>query len=225
MVFIMRSRLKRRLLDGEVFDLEKTLVDRFVQKGRDRKEIVFLTTGIGAAHTTYGCINSHYFDPTKHVDGTKGFFRTKQAGRTGLGTVMIDKKIRAIVVLAEFPHGENPYGAADWDKAKQAGARLGKVVREVDPQSLKMYRKGSAGLIAFMNKAGVPVAAREQLPVGLRSAGGADHGEILRRSPLRPPGDGRLLSRLQPALHQRRLGHLEVRRAQGAQGVGGRPRV
>ena len=65
---------------------------------------------------------------------------------------MIDKKIRAIVVLAEFPHGENPYGAADWDKAKQAGARLGKVVREVDPQSLKMYRKGSAGLIAFMNK-------------------------------------------------------------------------
>ncbi|MDP1991301.1 MAG: aldehyde ferredoxin oxidoreductase N-terminal domain-containing protein, partial [Syntrophales bacterium] len=140
------------LSDGEVFDLEKTLIDRFVQEGRDRKEMVFLTTGIGAAHTTYGCINSHYFDPTKHVDGTKGFFRTKQAGRTGLGTVMIDKKIRAIVVLAEFPHGENPYGAADWDKAKQAGARLGKVVREVDPQSLKMYRKGSAGLIAFMNK-------------------------------------------------------------------------
>jgi aldehyde:ferredoxin oxidoreductase len=139
--------------DGEVFDLEKTLVDRFLQKGRDRKEMVFLTTGIGAAHTAYGCINSHYYDPTKHVDGTKGFFRTKQAGRTGLGTVMIDKKIRAIVVLAEFPHGENPYGAADWDKAKQAGARLGKVIREVDPQSLKMYRKGSAGLIAFMNKA------------------------------------------------------------------------
>jgi aldehyde:ferredoxin oxidoreductase len=55
--------------DGEVFDLEKTLVDRFVQKGRDRKEIVFLTTGIGAAHTTYGCINSHYYDPTKHAEG------------------------------------------------------------------------------------------------------------------------------------------------------------
>ncbi|MEK7374043.1 MAG: aldehyde ferredoxin oxidoreductase C-terminal domain-containing protein, partial [Thermodesulfobacteriota bacterium] len=101
---------------------------------------------------TYGCINSHYFDPTKHVDGTKGFFRTKQAGRTGLGTVMKDKKIRAIVVLAEFPRGENPYGAADWGKVKQAGAKLGGVVREVDPQSLKMYRKGSAGLIAFMNK-------------------------------------------------------------------------
>ncbi len=136
----------------EVFDLEKAIAERFIREGRDRKEIVFLTTGVGASHTTYGCINSHYFDPTKHVDGTKGLFRTKQAGRTGLGTVMIDKKIRAVVILAEFPHGENPYGAADWEKVKHAGAELGKVVREVDPQSLKMYRKGSAGLIAFMNK-------------------------------------------------------------------------
>ncbi|MHB8770620.1 MAG: aldehyde ferredoxin oxidoreductase C-terminal domain-containing protein [Syntrophales bacterium] len=136
----------------EVFDLEKAITERFTGEGRDRKEIVFLSTGVGASHTTYGCINSHYFDPTKHVDGTKGLFRTKQAGRTGLGTVMIDKKVRAVVVLAEFPHGENPYGAADWEKVKHAGAELGKVVREVDPQSLKMYRKGSAGLIAFMNK-------------------------------------------------------------------------
>jgi aldehyde:ferredoxin oxidoreductase len=139
-------------LIDEVFDMEKIIADRFTRAGRDRKEIVFLTTGIGAAHATYGCINSHYFDPTKHADGAKGLFRTKQAGRTGLGSVMSDKKIRAIVVLAQFPHGENPYGASDWEKVKHAGAKLGKVVREVDPQSLKMYRKGSAGLIAFMNK-------------------------------------------------------------------------
>jgi len=135
-----------------VFGLEKEIVDRFVREGHDKKEIVFLTTGVGASRTTYGCINSHYFDPAKPVDGTKGLFRTKQAGRTGLGTVMRDKKVRAIVILAKYPHGENPYGAADWEKVKRAGAKLGEVVREVDPQSLKMYRKGSAGLINFMNK-------------------------------------------------------------------------
>ncbi|MCL5808880.1 MAG: aldehyde:ferredoxin oxidoreductase, partial [Deltaproteobacteria bacterium] len=39
---------------GEVFDLEKAIVDQFIQAGRDRKEIVFLTTGVGAAYTTYG---------------------------------------------------------------------------------------------------------------------------------------------------------------------------
>lgn len=136
----------------QVFDLEKFISDTFTEAGYDKKDITFVTTGAGAANTTYGCINSHYFDPTKTADGQKGFFRTKQAGRTGLGSVMIDKRIRAVIVLAEYPHGENPYGAADWERAKQAGHKLFKVVKEVDPVSLKMYRKGSAGLISFMNK-------------------------------------------------------------------------
>ena len=136
----------------QVFDLEAAIVDRFVRAGHDRRHIVFLTTGMGAANTDYGCINSHYYDVTKPIGGTRGIFRTKQAGRTGLGTVMMDKKIRAIVVLADYPHGDNPYGAADWDKVKRSGAKLHKVVKEVDPHSLKMYRKGSAGLIAFVNK-------------------------------------------------------------------------
>ena len=136
----------------QVFDLEKEIVDYFVRAGHDKRHIVFVTTGRGAATTTYGCINSHYYDVTKPVDGTRGIFRTKQAGRTGLGTVMMDKKVRAIVVLADYPHGDNPYGAADWDKVKQSGAKLHKIVKEVDPHSLKMYRKGSAGLITFVNK-------------------------------------------------------------------------
>lgn len=136
----------------QVFDLEKAIVEHFLQAGHEKKNIVFLTTGIGAANTTYGCINSHYYDAAKPVDGTKGLFRTKQAGRTGLGTVMMQKNIRAIVILSGYPHGENPYGAADWEKVKQSGTKLHKIVKEVDPQALKMYRKGSAGLISFMNK-------------------------------------------------------------------------
>ncbi len=136
----------------QVFDLEHEIVEQFTSKGYDKKNIVFVTTGIGAANTTYGCINSHYFDPTKPVDGTKGIFRTKQAGRTGLGTVMMHKGIRSIIILASYPHGENPYGAHDWEKVKHSGAKLHKVIKEVDPTSLRMGRKGSAGLISFMNK-------------------------------------------------------------------------
>ncbi len=136
-----------------VFDLEKHLVGMFTGQGYEKKHIVFLSTGIGAANTTYGCINSHYFDLTKPaMDGTKGIWRVKQAGRTGLGTVMMDKKIRAVVVLADYPKGENPYGAADWEKVKESGQKLGKVVHDVDPHSLQMHRKGSAGLISFMNR-------------------------------------------------------------------------
>jgi aldehyde:ferredoxin oxidoreductase len=146
--------------DGQVFELEKQIIDRFLAQGYGKKDLVFLTTGLGAAETTYGCINSHYFDPTKPVNGTRGLFRTKQAGRTGLGSVMMDKKVRAVVILAEFPHGENPYGAHDWSRVKKAGVALHKVVKEVDPNSLQMYRKGSAGLISFMNQ-----EAYKSLPV------------------------------------------------------------
>ena len=138
--------------DEEAFDLERNIVERFTSEGYDRKHLAFMSTGIGAANTTYGCINSHYWDVTKPVDGTRGIFRVKQAGRTGIGSVMSDKGIQAIVVLADNLHGDNPYGAADWELVKRAGSKLHKVVKEVDPQSLKMHRKGSAGLITFMSK-------------------------------------------------------------------------
>jgi aldehyde:ferredoxin oxidoreductase len=136
----------------QVFNLEQTIVDQFLSEGREKKDITFLTTGIGAANTTFGCINSHYYDAVKPVDGIKGLFRTKQAGRTGLGSVMSHKNITAVVILASFPRGENPYGAADWNKVKQAGLTLHKIVKDVDPQALQMHLKGSAGLISFMNK-------------------------------------------------------------------------
>jgi aldehyde:ferredoxin oxidoreductase len=140
------------LTGDEAFDLERDISDRFTAAGYDKRNIAFMSTGVGAAHTSYGCINSHYFDATKPVPSGRGIFRTKQAGRTGIGSVMSDKGIKAIVVLAEYPRGENPYGAADWDKVKRAGARLHKIIKEVDPNQLKMYRKGSAGLITFMSK-------------------------------------------------------------------------
>jgi len=138
--------------DDEAFDLERDIIKRFTDLGYTKRQLAFMSTGIGAANTSYGCINSHYYDSTKPVNGGKGIFRTKQAGRTGIGSVMRHKKLLSIVVLANHLHGDNPYGAADWEKVKHAGSRLHKVVKEVDPQSLKMYRRGSPGLISFMNK-------------------------------------------------------------------------
>ncbi|ACM18631.1 aldehyde:ferredoxin oxidoreductase, bis-(molybdopterin)-oxotungsten-containing [Geotalea daltonii FRC-32] len=136
----------------EAFDLERMIDERYTGLGIDRRHIAFMSTGIGADHTTFGCINSHYFDMTKPTPNGRGIYRTKQAGRTGIGSVMSGKGIRAIVVLAAYPQGENPYGAADWERAKDAGKRLHQVVKEVDPTSLRMSRKGSAGLITFMSK-------------------------------------------------------------------------
>ena len=150
--FTSEVTLAKAPLADSVFELEQTLVDQFLRAGRDRREMAFLTTGIGAASTTFGCINSHYFDATKPVEGKKGLFRTKQAGRTGLGSVMRHKNITAIVVLAAFPRGDNPFGAEDWGRAKAAGLKLHKIIKEVDPQALQMHLRGSAGVVSFMNK-------------------------------------------------------------------------
>ena len=136
----------------EAFDVERMIDERYTGAGYDRRSIAFMSTGVGADHTTFGCINSHYFDVTKPNPSGKGIYRTKQAGRTGIGSVMSDKGILAIVALATYPQGDNPYGAEDWERAKEAGKRLHKVVKEVDPTQLRMSRKGSAGLITFMNK-------------------------------------------------------------------------
>ncbi len=136
----------------DVFDLEAALIARFTGEGYEKKSIAFLTTGAGAAHTLYGCINSHYYDATKPTESGKGLFRTKQAGRTGLGSIMRHKNITAIVVLADFPSGDNPFGATDWEKAKQAGHKLHRVIKDIDPQALQMHLKGSAGVVSFMNK-------------------------------------------------------------------------
>jgi len=138
--------------DDETFDLERDIIRRFTDLGYAKHQLAFMSTGIGAANTSFGCINSHYFDRTKPVNGGKGLFRTKQAGRTGIGSVMRHKKLRSIVVLADHVRGENPYGAADWERVTQAGSKLHSVVKKIDPQSLKMHRRGSAGLISFMNK-------------------------------------------------------------------------
>ncbi len=139
--------------DEEAFDLQRHIAQRYTAAGYEKRNIAFMSTGIGAINTAYGCINSHYFDVTKPAkDGGKGVWRTKQAGRTGIGSVMRRKGLLAIVVLAEYPHGDNPYGAADWEKVRDAGRRLHSIVKEVDPQQLKMARKGSVGLITFMNK-------------------------------------------------------------------------
>ncbi|HRY37445.1 MAG TPA: aldehyde ferredoxin oxidoreductase N-terminal domain-containing protein, partial [Smithellaceae bacterium] len=38
----------------QVFKLEHAIVDQFLSEGREKKDITFLTTGIGAANTTFG---------------------------------------------------------------------------------------------------------------------------------------------------------------------------
>ena len=70
-VMIVIDGLKHKVTVEEIshldesFDLERMIDERFTAQGIDRRQIAFMSTGIGADNTTFGCINSHYFDVTK----------------------------------------------------------------------------------------------------------------------------------------------------------------
>ncbi len=110
------------------------------------RNVAILTTGKGAEHTWFGCLNSIYYD-AKRKRG-----RAKQAGRGGTGTVMQAKGLWGIAVrnnrsksLANLP--------VDVERLRKVGNQLRGVIREVDPKALRMAWQGTTSLIDMMNAA------------------------------------------------------------------------
>ncbi len=67
-------------------------IEMYATHPDDRINVSTISSGRGAEHTLIGCLNFSWFDPRR------GCARLKQAGRGGTGTVLRDKKIKAIVV-------------------------------------------------------------------------------------------------------------------------------
>jgi aldehyde:ferredoxin oxidoreductase len=61
-----------------------------------RQKVSVVSAGQGAENSYWGMLNFSFFDVRRKVP------RVKQAGRGGLGTVLRDKHIKAIVVIAPF---------------------------------------------------------------------------------------------------------------------------
>ena len=71
--------------------LAEQLTWMYAQDEDDRRNISVVSAGQGSEHTRIGCLNVSWYDPRRKA------VRVKQAGRGGLGTVLRDKKIKAIV--------------------------------------------------------------------------------------------------------------------------------
>ncbi len=110
------------------------------------RNVALLTTGKGAEHTRFGCLNSIYYDARRK----RG--RAKQAGRGGTGTVMRAKGLWGIAVrnnrskaLANVP--------VDAERLRRAGNSLRGVIRQEDPKALRLAYQGTTSLIEIMNAA------------------------------------------------------------------------
>ncbi len=110
-----------------------------------RQKISVVSAGKGAENSYWGCLNFSFYDIRRKV------CRMKQAGRGGLGTVLRDKKIKAIVVKIEKLDGvsNNP---ADPETLVKIGTKLHREIRDLDRYQCNMRAVGTSHLVEIMNE-------------------------------------------------------------------------
>jgi aldehyde:ferredoxin oxidoreductase len=129
-------------LSDHSYDISEILTTHF-GKGKPRN-ISVVSTGPGAKHTLMGCLNFTWYDSKRKRA------RYKQAGRGGIGTVLTDKGIKAIVVRWDSVKAStnNP---ADMIALKEVGRRYSKEITELDPKQNEMAKIGTTHLVSIMN--------------------------------------------------------------------------
>jgi len=73
------------------YDLAKLLHEAFADSPDQLQSVSIVSAGEGALHGLIGCLNVSFWDWTRREP------RLKQAGRGGLGSVMMNKRLKAIV--------------------------------------------------------------------------------------------------------------------------------
>ncbi len=132
-------------------ELAETLTEMYADAEEDKRNISIISAGQGAEHTRIGILNFSYYDLHR------GKCKLKQAGRGGTGTVLRDKKIKAIVVKNTGIKGDwnNP---ADLDTIIKLGIKLHKEIHDLDDKQCRMRVHGTTQLVDAMN-------AHDLLPV------------------------------------------------------------
>jgi aldehyde:ferredoxin oxidoreductase len=112
---------------------------------KSRQKISVVSAGKGSENSYWGCLNFSFYDIRRKV------CRMKQAGRGGLGTVLRDKKIKAIVAKVEKITGvsNNP---ADPVKIAKVGTKLHREIRDLDRYQCNMRAVGTGHLVEIMDQ-------------------------------------------------------------------------
>jgi len=130
-------------LPSETYLLAEILTEKY--GGEYKRSVSVVSAGLGAEHTRFGCLNFSWYDSPRKI------VRYKQAGRGGTGTVLRNKKVKAIVVKFSnlTAKANNP---ADFDLLRQVGTAYSKEIRTLDPKQHEMAVVGTTHLIDIMNE-------------------------------------------------------------------------
>jgi aldehyde:ferredoxin oxidoreductase len=109
------------------------------------QSISVVSSGPGAEHTNFGCLNFSWYDAGRKMH------RYKQAGRGGIGTVLRDKKIKAIVAKYSGKITLETNDPAHPELLKQTGSAYVQEIRTLDPKQHEMAVIGTTHLVPIMN--------------------------------------------------------------------------
>jgi len=134
---------KAEELPSETHLIGEILTEKY--GAESKKSVSVVSAGPGAEHTRFGCLNFSWYDTQRKM------VRYKQAARGGIGTVLRDKKIKAIVakfsnLSADINH------PAHFELLKQVGPAYNKEIRTLDPQQNRMAVVGTTHLVPIMNE-------------------------------------------------------------------------
>ena len=130
--------------DRNAYAVTEAMHDYFAKDGDDKVSISVVSAGRAAEHSWWGALNVSFYDPRRNLP------RLKQAGRGGGGTVLRDKKIRALVVRKSgFTGLEND--PADLAVLQQTGVKLHREIRSNDDAQCIMRTTGTTHLNKVMN--------------------------------------------------------------------------
>ncbi len=148
-VFIDGVNAKVEIYDADDLPIDSHVIgevlhEAFADDEKDRMNISVVSAGTAADHSLIGCLNFTFFDMKRKV------VRLKQAGRGGLGTVLRDKKIKAVVAKVPGVKG-NLNNVVNLDAIMERGKRFNKEMRELDDSQCQMRKIGTAHLTHIMN--------------------------------------------------------------------------
>ncbi len=130
-------------LPEDAYRLSEALTAHF--GGDQPRTISVVTTGPGARHTRFGCLNFSWYDLKRRRA------RYKQAGRGGLGTVFADKGLSALVVRSDAAVSIETNAPADRERLKTVSRLHAREIVELDPKQNEMAVIGTTHLVTIMN--------------------------------------------------------------------------
>ena len=124
--------------------LAEQLTEMYAISENKKNLVSVVSAGLAAENSFIGVLNFSFYDKKRQK------VRLKQAGRGGIGTVLRNKKIKAIVAIAESIKPDANH-VVDMEAIKECGARFNKEIRELDDDQCRMRKEGTAHLVEIMD--------------------------------------------------------------------------